>query len=592
MLNLSIRYIPDTHMAQLSMEMQSPAWGEIRRICLENTKDVYVESGNSLQIPWWAFLNCKNALRLTFRKYKLSVQTDPVAAKLIKDSLKKSANYREASNAGPVPQKEVISKLSNIGFKRNLSPEQLRNVSKLASLTAGATFSVPGAGKTTEALALYFLKRTEETRLLIVAPKNAFAAWEEQLTICDPEFTEIVRLKGGGKSIEATLSGNPKIMLITYQQLPNVIDIVGNYIGKYPVFLFLDESHRIKRGNDGVIGKSILSISHIPEMKLIMSGTPMPNSAMDLVPQFNFLYPEIRVDADNVVQLINPIYVRTTKDELGLTKPKFRLTPVSMSMGQKGLYELLRSEEARQSIDIRAIDRNRLRSMGKSIMTMLQLTSNPALLAKSNFQHESILKDLLNEGDSPKIKYVCKKVRELASQGRKTIVWSNFVENVELLALRLKDLGADYIHGGVDAGREDEADTREAKIKRFHDDPNCFVLVANPAAASEGISLHTVCHDAIYLDRNYNAAHFLQSVDRIHRFGLPKEIETNVEIVYSPESVDESVERRLQSKINKMALVLDDKSLHIEPEYGDEEVMGDEFNREDVQDFINHLRGI
>ncbi|RJS63034.1 DEAD/DEAH box helicase [Priestia filamentosa] len=591
MLSLNIKYLPDNHMAQLSMEENSPAWGEIRRVCLENVKDVVVESGNSLRMPWWAFLNCKNALKLTFRRYKIKTNMDYAAAELIKQSLKKGAEYRNVSHLEPIPEEKVVSELLDIGFGRELSPEQLRNVSKLASLTSGATFSVPGAGKTTEALALYFLKRKSNTRLLIVAPKNAFAAWEEQLTDCDPECTEIVRLKGGAKNIESTLGENPKIMLITYQQLPNVIELVGNYLSRYPSFLFLDESHRIKRGDDGVIGRSILSISHIPEMKLIMSGTPMPNSPLDLVPQFNFLYPEVKVDADSVVQLINPIYVRTTKQELGLTKPKFRLIPVPMSVRQKKLYELLKSEEARQSINIRAIDRNKLRSMGKSIMTMLQLTSNPALLAKSNFQHESILRDLLTEGDSPKIQYVCKKVRELAAEGRKTIVWSNFVENVELLALRLKDLGADYIHGGVDAGSEEDSDTREAKIKRFHDDPDCFVLIANPAAASEGISLHTVCHDAIYLDRNYNAAHFLQSVDRIHRFGLPREIETNVEIIFSPESIDESVERRLQSKINKMALVLDDKSLHIEPEYGDEEIMGDEFNLEDIQDFFDHIRG-
>lgn len=589
---LNIRYISETQMAQLAMVEESPAWGEIRRICLENCKDTYVQSSKSLQIPWWAFLNCKDALRLTFRKYKISVKADPHAERLIQDSLKKSANYRNATEISSIPESDVVSKLAEVGFQRELSPHQLRNVSRLAALTAGATFSVPGAGKTTEALALYFLKRKEETRLLIVAPKNAFAAWEEQLEICNPKKTEIIRLKGGSNAIESLLSENPKIMLITYQQLPNVINTVASYIDNHPTFLFLDESHRIKRGNGGVIGKSILSISHIPEMKLIMSGTPMPNSPVDIVSQFNFLYPEVRVNAENVVNLINPIYVRTTKEEMELKKPNFKLTPVQMSTGQRHLYELLRSEEARQAIDIRAVDRNRLRSMGKSIMTMLQLTSNPALLVKEDFQYEGLLRDLLTEGDSPKIRYVCRKVRELASEGKKTIVWSNFVQNVELLSIRLKDLGADYIHGGVDAGSEEETDTREAKIKRFHNDPECFVLIANPAAASEGISLHTVCHNAIYLDRNYNAAHFLQSVDRIHRFGLSDEVETDVEIIYCPDSVDESVERRLQTKINRMARVLNDRSLHIEPEYGDEEIIGDEYNSEDIQDFIGHLRGM
>lgn len=63
-----------------------------------------------------------------------------------------------------------------------------------------------------------------------------------------------------------------------------------------------------------------------------------------------------------------------------------------------------------------------------------------------------------------------------------------------------------------------------------------MVMVANPAAASEGVSLHRVCHHAIYLDRTFNAAHYLQSEDRIHRFGLPKDQETIVEIVECEES--------------------------------------------------------
>jgi SNF2 family DNA or RNA helicase len=114
-------------------------------------------------------------------------------------------------------------------------------------------------------------------------------------------------------------------------------------------------------------------------------------------------------------------------------------------------------------------------------------------------------------------------------------------------------VGAVFIHGGVDTGDENDDDTREGKIKLFHDDPNVRVLVANPAAASEGISLHRVCHHALYLDRTFNAAHYLQSEDRIHRFGLLPDQVTTVEIVECVGSVDETVRGRLGFKIGKMA---------------------------------------
>lgn len=45
-------------------------------------------------------------------------------------------------------------------------------------------------------------------------------------------------------------------------------------------------------------------------------------------------------------------------------------------------------------------------------------------------------------------------LESLPQRGEKVIIWSSFVQNVELIALRLSDLGAEFIHGGVDAGDE------------------------------------------------------------------------------------------------------------------------------------------
>jgi SNF2 family DNA or RNA helicase len=396
---------------------------------------------------------------------------------------------------------------------------------------------------------------------------------------------------GGYDSIKEKLEKKPSIIMITYHQLPKVEDMLAKYISENEFFVFVDESHRMKRGYRGIHGKSVLSLSNIPEYKLILSGTPMPQGAEDLIPQFNFLFPEINVTRESVIDAIKPIYVRTTKDDLQLRRPEVKLRPVEMSESQRKLYELLRSEAARQAEELlKAKDKIKLRAMGRSVLRLIQLTSNPALLAKTDFANHQLLKDVLREGDGPKIKYVCNRARQLAYDGKKTIIWSSFVENVELIAERLADLGADYIHGGVDVGDEEDITTREAKIKKFHEDKNAYILVANPAAASEGISLHKVCHNAIYLDRNYNAAQFLQSMDRIHRVGLPKDIETLIDVVVCSNTIDDSVNKRLETKINLMAEVLNDSSLRFEYEYADEEI-GEEISENDIDDAIGHILG-
>src|SRR5262249_13558443 len=138
-------------------------------------------------------------------------------------------------------------------------------------------------------------------------------------------------------------------MLITYQQLPRVRDMIAQHIAERRTFVFLDESHRIKSGRQGVTADTVLSLSHLPVGKLVMSGTPMPQSQDDLVPQFSFLYPEMRVDPLSVADLIKPIYVRTTKRELGLPDVDRKLIQLDLSPIQAKLYELMRSEVARQA---------------------------------------------------------------------------------------------------------------------------------------------------------------------------------------------------------------------------------------------------
>lgn len=99
---------------------------------------------------------------------------------------------------------------------------------------------------------------------------------------------------------------------------------------------------------------------------------------------------------------------------------------------------------------------------------------------------------------------------------------------------------------------------REEQIQRFRNDPDCMVLLSNPATLGEGISLHQVCHDAIYVDRDFMAGRFLQSLDRIHRLGLAPETETRVTVLAATGTVDEVVARRMEEKLEFMGGILDD----------------------------------
>lgn len=596
-MDIRIDYLTYTEQVNISNDSTDKvAWKSLYSfICDYLPMSVVSYSDWSITFPWRYFLSIKGFVGQYFsaRHNQYRVVFTDNARSMLKTANDTSYNTALALNARS--EAEIKAHLESIGFKRSLTINQLNNLKKISHLPGAATFSVPGAGKTTEALAFFFVNATDIDRLLVVAPKNAFSAWDEQLDACMGEnYGKFVRLRGGEAAIQTALQTNPRFMLITYDQLSRVKNTIVSLLSSGNIYMFLDESHRIKGGKQIKRADAILEMAHLPKRKLIMSGTPMPQSPKDLVSQFSFLYPTKDVTDTTVIDLIQPIFVRTTKGQLGIPKLDHRVVQVPMTQLQREIYKTLKSEVRRQLNPVLSdSSRYELRRIGKCVMKVMEFVSNPSLLSNDmDYAFDRRVGALLLESDGPKIDYVCRRARQLAAEGKKVLIWSSFVQNVELIALRLSDLGAEFIHGGVDAGDESDFDTREGKIKRFHTEDTCKVLVANPAACSEGISLHKVCQYAIYLDRSFNAAHYMQSEDRIHRLGLSPDAKPQIEFVECEDSIDQVVRTRLELKVKTMAQALEDSSLSVEissVDYDEEAEDYDSLTADDAKAVIEYF---
>lgn len=596
-MDIQIDYLTYTEQVNISNDSTDKvAWKSLYSfICDYLPMSVVSYSDWSITFPWRYFLSIKGFVGQYFsaRHNQYRVVFTDNARSMLKTANDTSYNTALALNARS--EAEIKAHLESIGFKRSLTINQLNNLKKISHLPGAATFSVPGAGKTTEALAFFFVNATDIDRLLVVAPKNAFSAWDEQLDACMGEnYGKFVRLRGGEAAIQIALRTNPRFMLITYDQLSRVKNAIVPLLSSGNIYMFLDESHRIKGGKQIKRADAILEMAHLPKRKLIMSGTPMPQSPKDMVSQFSFLYPTKDVTDTTVIDLIQPIFVRTTKGQLGIPKLDHRVVQVPMTQLQREIYKTLKSEVRRQLNPVLSdSSRYELRRIGKCVMKVMEFVSNPSLLSNDmDYAFDRRVGALLLESDGPKIDYACRRARQLAAEGKKVLIWSSFVQNVELIALRLSDLGAEFIHGGVDAGDESDFDTREGKIKRFHTDDTCKVLVANPAACSEGISLHKVCQYAIYLDRSFNAAHYMQSEDRIHRLGLSPDAKPQIEFVECEDSIDQVVRTRLELKVKTMAQALEDSSLSVEissVDYDEEAEDYDSLTADDAKAVIEYF---
>lgn len=574
-------------------------------------------------LPAHAFRRGAVTLARVLRAAGADVELDDGVEAILRTQLEEiQARQGAEMELEPLSPTAVLEAVMASGrFRREPNERQLENLGHLIALRHGANFSVPGAGKTSTLLALYEALRTRSVvdRLLVVAPKNAFVAWEDELALCydDEDSPVLRRLQGGASGVAAVLDDDPEIALITYQLLPNVEDVVKTWAAAHGTHVVLDESHRVKSGHAAVTAAAALDLAGVAVRRDIMSGTPLPQSPEDLRPQLDFLWPGQRVlpdarvtaEADpgvfaDVERALRPLYVRTTKDELDL--PELDVQPVQVELGplQRELYELLRSDAARAASGMKARDQRFFRMLGRHVVRLLQAAVNPMLLTQGQLidsrEPEPVpegtrawefLREFARYERAAKVDEVVRRTEALIGDGHKVLIWTQFVMNVLSLEQLLAAHGAVVLYGQVPTGDEEDISTREGRIRAFHDDPETKVMIANPAAAGEGISLHRACNHALYLDRNFNAAHYLQSLDRIYRLGL--EVDAEVRIVVARETIDARVEDRLHKKIVAMSRVLNDSglaALAYDPLDVDEGLPAG-IEPEDIEEVLDHLEG-
>lgn len=586
----------DNTVAIISTDDKTSDLGSWARLTEALQRGILGGDESSLKVTLNVLLAELEVLREVTQTYRARISLgESLRARIAK--LGRDRRAREAALTAPLPDSSVVTEtLLRSGFRRELRPFQLANLGRILSLPHAADFSVPGAGKTSVALANYIFQKAQGRveQAIVVAPISAFPAWREEAIAC---FDTPPRIHI--HSIGQRIPIDAEIVLTNYHRLANDFDKLRNWAARRRTHVVLDEAHRMKRGQEGVHGRATLDLAFDAERRDVLTGTPTPQGAYDLVALMEFLYPgqsrqilpndvfipKLSLDGDVLRQTnraVQRYFVRTCKTALDLPPTEMKLVARRMGPLQEAIYAAL-TGIYRGELGLSTRDRRDLRRMGQIVMYLLEAATNPLLLPAGSDQfdpepfahppfkiegHEP-LKQLLKEYglyERPwKYDYVARAAKEAAAAGEKTLVWTNFVRNIRLLETELREFRPAVIHGGVPGQDSAPGDTlgrtRESELDRFRNDPRCHVLLANPAAAGEGLSLHHWCHHAIYLDRTFNAGHFLQSQDRIHRLGLRPHTLTRFTLLGSLGSIDETVDVRLRDKVSALSLLLDDPGL-------------------------------
>lgn len=506
--------------------------------------------------------------------------------------------------------KEFVNSVSDNLPNRSLYELQLLSAYHLAFSQNACNFSVPGAGKTSVVYGAFaYLSNLSPDnkkfvdKLLIISPLSAFGPWELEYEECFGKKPTTKRLNGKvpvDEKKQYLYSATPAtITLVSYASVPSLKDELIYFLRNNKVMVVLDEAHKIKNTSGGITATGVLDIASYCSARVVLTGTPAPNGYEDLYNLYKFIWPTKKVIPYEVYQLkdmsktdsdprvdvllhsIEPFFIRVKKSDLGIP-PATEHQPVIVPMGetQRRIYDII---EKRYMSDIVSSKDNWFRQdlVKARLLRMMQAATNPNLLSipLKNFadlegfdsdavnEESSLIADVLNySANETPAKFVKAKeiIESIIADGEKVIVWAIYVKNILDFETYLIECGipCKTLYGATPVGTgvedEEEVETRERIIAEFHKPNSAFkVIIANPFAVSESISLHKACHNAIYMERSFNAAHFIQSKDRIHRYGLKPGTITNYYYLLSEDSIDGVIHNRLIEKEKRLRDIIE-----------------------------------
>ena len=388
-------------------------------------------------------------------------------------------------------------------------------------------FDEQGAGKTVTFIFAFdlLMERDQTDAAIIVAPKSMISEWPQDLARFRGDIYRTSVLTGTAREKRRLLAEGADVFVTNFETSVSMEPELRAFMRARPgrTVLAIDESFFIK-SLDAKRTRALRRLREWAGRAYVLCGTPAPNSPSDLVQQFSLVdfghcfagvdLPADRALAAPVVQSAieeRGLFLRHLKTDVlpDLPVKRFQRILVSMAEEQARLYRatldgLVTDSEA---VDETGFVKRRASFLARRT-ALLQICSNPRGVSETYSETPAKLAalDAIVE-------------RLVGREREKVVVWSFYTASVAAITHRYARYGVVRYDGSVS-----DVGARRDAVRRFQEDDETMVFVANPAAAGAGLTLHRA-RVAIYESLSNQAAHYLQSLDRIHRRGQEREVE-------------------------------------------------------------------
>lgn len=428
------------------------------------------------------------------------------------------------------PSLELLLRAEALRFPFEPFPFQFEGVAFLYPRQNAILADEMGLGKTMQAITAIrlLLHRGEARQVLLICPKPLVTNWAREFSVWASEIpVQVIEGDQSRRHWQWRLSGVP-LRIANYEVVCRDREVVGDGQMSFDLVV-LDESQRIKnRGS--TTSQVVRSISR--RRSWALTGTPVENSAEDLVGIFEFLAPGFLspdMKPRRLGRTISDYVLRRTKDQVLKQMPPRLIhdAPLELTAEQRESYECAEQQGVL-----------RLTEMGE------------AATIRHVFELVLRLKQICNfdpaTGASAKLERLEADLEEIAQSGRKALVFSQWVDTLQRLSGALARFGPLEYHGGIPSAR------RDAVIARFREDPNCHVLLMSYGAGGVGLNLQFANYVFLF-DRWWNPAVEDQAINRAHRIGAAGAV--TVTRFITTDTIEERIDRVLQEKRELFATI-------------------------------------
>jgi SNF2 family DNA or RNA helicase len=417
-----------------------------------------------------------------------------------------------------------------------------------------------GLGKTIQTLCLLqsLKEQGEVLPTLLVMPTSLLYNWEMEAKKFTPQLRVLVYSGPQREKIQAQVK-KTDLILCSFGLVRSDIDWFEKQEFSYVI---LDESQAIKNPQANIT-KAVQKLN--AKYRLVMTGTPLENSTMDLWSQMNFVNSgllgtqkyfkdhfqvpiEKKADGDmkkRLYFLIKPYLLRREKRQVAADLPEKMesITYCGMSEEQERLYDKTKSfyrDVLLKQIKDEGLQKSRF-SVLQGLTKLRQLANHP-LLCEVGYV-----------GESGKMEAVLEKLETVLEQHHKVLIFSQFVQHLQIIKRALDEQGVSYAY--LDGSTTD----RKGQVESFQKSDGQSVFLISLKAGGVGLNL-TAADYVFLLDPWWNPAAEAQAIDRAHRIGQEKTVFTYKFI--TKETVEEKILALQQRKLDLAnELVTSDESI-------------------------------